>query len=75
MRHEGQNLFVGECKYWSGTKELLAAVDQLFGYRVWRDTKLALIVFVRQRDLTSIINKARDALETHPEFVRWQVAE
>lgn len=75
VRHEGQNLFVGECKYWSGTKELLAAVDQLFGYRVWRDTKLALIVFVRQRDLTSIINKARDALETHPEFVRWQVAE
>ena len=25
------------------------AIDQLFGYTAWRDTKLALIVFVREK--------------------------
>jgi hypothetical protein len=74
VRHEGRNLFIGECKFWSGVKGFLAAVDQLFGYTAWRDTKLALIMFVRERDLTAIIEKARDALAEHARFVEWRDA-
>jgi hypothetical protein len=71
VRHEGRNLFIGECKVWSGVKGFLAAVDQLFGYAAWRDTKLALIMFVRERDLTAIIERAHDALAGHEHFVEW----
>ena len=71
VRHEGNNLFIGECKFWSGAKGFIDAVDQLFGYTAWRDTKLALIMFVRERDLTSIIEKGRDALAEHAQFVEW----
>jgi hypothetical protein len=74
VRHEGRNLFIGECKFWSGVKGFLAAVDQLFGYTAWRDTKLALVMFVRERDLTAIIEKARDALAEHERFVEWRNA-
>jgi hypothetical protein len=74
VRHEGRNLFIGECKVWSGAKGFLDAIGQLFGYTAWRDTKLALIMFVRQRDLTAIIEKAHDALAEHERFVRWGVA-
>jgi hypothetical protein len=69
IRDGNRNIFIAECKIWSGSKELTNAIDQLFNYTAWRDTKLALIVFVRQRDLTSVMAKARDTLAVHPQFV------
>jgi hypothetical protein len=64
-----RNIFIAECKIWSGPKGFTEAVDQLFRYAAWRDTKLALIVFIRQSDLTSVVEKGREALALHPQFV------
>lgn len=71
VRHDGQNLFIGECKFWSGPKGFIETVEQLFGYQAWRDTRLAVGMFVKERDLTSIVTKARAALEEHDQFVEW----
>jgi len=62
VRHEGNNRFIGACKFWSGVKGFLASIEQLFGYTAWRDTKLAVVMFVRERALTDIIEKAREAI-------------
>lgn len=67
--YEGQNLFIAECKFWSGAKGFSEAIDQLFGYGGWRDTKLAVVIFVREKGLTAIIGKARAALKEHPQFI------
>jgi hypothetical protein len=67
--HDSQNLFIGEVKFWSGASGFTSAIDQLFNYTAWRDTKLALIVFVREKGLSEIIEKAKDALNKHPQFV------
>jgi hypothetical protein len=75
VRHEGQNLFIGECKFWSGPRGFSEAIDQLFRYHAWRDTKLALIMFVRERNLTAILEKARAGLADHPQFVEWGTAD
>jgi hypothetical protein len=72
IKYEDRNLFIGECKFWSGQQAFLAAIDQLFGYATWRDSKLAAILFVRQRGLTEVIARAREALEARPDFVRWK---
>lgn len=74
VRHEGSNLFIGECKFWTGAKGFTDTIDQLFGYRAWRDIKLAILMFVREKGLTSIIERGRDALAQHPQFVKWQQA-
>jgi hypothetical protein len=74
VRHEGSNLFIGECKFWTGAKGFTETIDQLFGYRAWRDTKLAILMFVRERQLTSIIERGHGALSQHPQFVHWQQA-
>ena len=71
VRHEGNNLFIGECKIWSGVRGFIAAIEQLFSYTAWRDTKLAVIMFVRERGLTDVIEKAREVLAAHERFVRW----
>jgi hypothetical protein len=71
VKYEDRNLFLGECKFWSGKQGFQAAVDQLFSYATWRDSKLAAIMFVRQRGLTEVIARGREALEARPDFVRW----
>ena len=72
IRHDNQNLFIAECKFWTGPKGFADTVDQLFRYRAWRDTKLAIVMFVRERDVTALGDKARDTLAAHPQFVRWE---
>jgi hypothetical protein len=75
VRHpEGRNLLIGECKFWGGAKSFSETIDQLFGYRAWRDTKLAVVMFVREKDLTSVVEKARETLAAHPQFVEWRDA-
>jgi hypothetical protein len=72
LRHpERRNLFIGECKFWSGAKGFIATIDQLSGYTAWRDTKLAVVMFVREKGLTAVVEKAREALGNHAQFVAW----
>lgn len=40
--------FIGECKIWHGIKKFGDAVNQLFGYSTWKDSKTALIVFNKE---------------------------
>jgi hypothetical protein len=72
IRYEGKSLFIGECKFWQGAKSFTDAIDQLFHYASWRDTTLALLVFVREKGLTQILEKGREALAAHRQFVSWR---
>jgi len=71
-RHDNRNVFIAECKFWSGEQGFNETIDQLFGYTGWRDTKLAIVMFVREKGLTAILAKARKALEAHAQFVSWK---
>lgn len=70
IRHQDRNVFISECKFWEGQKKLAEAVDQLSGYMVWRDTKAALVLFIKRKDATSCIARAQDAIRAHPHFKR-----
>lgn len=74
IRYEDKNLFICECKFWSGQEGFSGTIDQLFGYTGWRDTKLAIVMFVREKALTALLKKARTALGEHPQFVSWKDA-
>lgn len=72
LRYEGSNVFVGECKFWTGQKGLLNTIDQLLGYLTWRDSKAAIIMFVPNKDFTSVLKTAKDTIEKHPNFVKYK---
>lgn len=74
VRVDDRNVFIGEAKFWSGEKAFGEAIDQLFSYAAWRDTKIALVVFVREKGLSAIIEKARATVEQHPSFGLWKQA-
>lgn len=70
IRVNGRNIFIAECKFWSGPKALLATVDQLLGYSSWRDTKVAILLFNRNRDFSKTLAAAAETMPTHPNFKR-----
>jgi hypothetical protein len=70
IRVDDRNIFIGECKVWSGPKTMDEALDQLFRYLVWRDTKAALLLFIRNKDVTAVIDKAIAKIEEHPNYKR-----
>jgi hypothetical protein len=70
IRSEGKNIFIGECKFWSGPKKLIETIDQLLGYSSWRDTKVAIIVFNRKKDFTKVLESIQVTSETHSNYKR-----
>lgn len=74
VRVDDRNVFIGEAKFWSGEKAFGEAIDQLFRYAAWRDTKLAIVMFVKQKGLTGVLATTRAALAGHGQFVSWKDA-
>ena len=73
VRVEDRNVFVAECKWWSGPaafaepeREEPSALDHLLGYTTWRDAKLALVMFVSRKDMTRVMASAHEALVLTP---------
>ncbi len=63
-------VFIAQCKIWGGATEFAEAIGQLLGYVVWRDTKIAIVLFVKNRDVTAIIRKATGVLADDPRHKR-----
>jgi len=70
VRSKDRSVFIAECKVWRGAKSLLGAVDQLLSYTTWRDTKTAIVVFNRNRNVSEVIAKIPLALAQHSRHKR-----
>lgn len=67
---DGTNLFVAECKFWKGQKKLTEGIDQLLGYLTHRDTKTALIFFVDQKEMTTVVSTIKTEISNHKNYSR-----
>ena len=70
IRADGKNIFIAECKFWSGPSGLRSALDQLLGYTSWRDTKTALLIFNRDRGMSTVLKKIPEVVKAHPSHKR-----
>jgi hypothetical protein len=70
LRIDGRVVFVAECKFWDGPSSVGAAVGQVLSYLSWHDTKAAVIVFHRGRNLTAVLAKIRDSVHAHDSYVK-----
>lgn len=62
---DNSNVFIAECKVWRGEKLFSEAIDQLLGYVTWRDTRTALILFVKNSGIIDVIEKAKLTITQH----------
>lgn len=72
LNYQNNNIFVAECKIWHGKKEYFDAIHQLLSYLTWRDSKTALIIFVKNKELTSILQTIETETSSHPNFVKFE---
>lgn len=71
IRVEDRNVFIAECKIWKGPATIQDALGQLMSYLTWRDTKAALLVFIRHGEPpTEVISKAIKEIQGHPNYKR-----
>ena len=71
IRENGKNIFIAECKFWSGPKKFSQTIDQLLGYLSWRDTKTAIVVFNRNKHFSQVIEAIPGKVKAHPNFKRF----
>lgn len=69
LRYENNNVFVGECKFWKGKEVYLNAISQLLSYLTWRESKVALIIFVKQKSIIDILKKIEEYTHEHSNFL------
>jgi hypothetical protein len=71
IRVQGKNIFIAECKYWSGPKKLRETIDQLLSYSSWRDTKVAIIIFNRKKNFSAVLDSIPPIVDAHPNCKRF----
>lgn len=68
---DSSNLFVAECKFWHGESEFSKAINQLFDrYLTWSDSKVSVILFVTNKDFSSVINTIKNETPKHTYFLK-----
>lgn len=69
LRHEGSNVFIAELKYWRGKKSFLDTISQLLRYLTWRDSKAAVVMFVKNKEFSSVLETVKEATPEHPNYL------
>ncbi|MCP3923298.1 MAG: hypothetical protein GY714_12005 [Desulfobacterales bacterium] len=69
LRHEGKNVFIAELKFWRGRKSYLDTINQLLGYLTWRDSKAAIVMFVKNKELSPVLDIVKSATPEHENYL------
>ena len=68
VRAKDKNMFIAECKFWTGPKGFKNTIDQLLGYTSWRDTKTALLIFNRTTTMSTVLNRIPEIAKKHSRY-------
>jgi len=60
ISNKDNTLFISECKIWDGLSEYKKAIEQLLGYQNWRNRYAALILFVKKKSITNVIDTIKN---------------
>lgn len=69
LRFDSSVIFIAECKFWTGEKGYLKTISQLLNYLTWRDTKASVIIFVKQKEFSSILAKVKEVTNSHENYL------
>ncbi len=70
VRVDGKNLFIGECKFWGGAMVFIDTLNQILGYSAWRDTKVAVLIFNKNKDFTKVLESIQQVVKSHSHYKR-----
>lgn len=65
LQYDGDPLFVAECAIWRGKEYYLGKISQVHGYLRWRDSKAAVVLFVRNKAMEPVQETIREKTTDH----------
>ena len=68
-RYNNSNVFLAECKFWKGQAQYLETISQLLSYLTWRDSKAAVIMFVKNKEMSSVLESVRQVTPQHSNYL------
>jgi hypothetical protein len=71
VRHEKNNIFVAECKFWGGAKKHFETIDQVLSYLTWRDSKTAIVYFMNTKEMAAPLKAIEEETAKHQCFVKF----
>lgn len=72
INYKNITAFVAECKFWYGPKGYLDTISQLFDrYLLWRNSKAAVVIFVRNKNFSKVIEEIKNTTHEHPNYLRF----
>ncbi len=70
IKSNGRNVFIAECKFWTGPDAFPECIDQLLRYTCWRDTKTAIFLFNKNKDTSKVLDQIPGLVKGHANFKR-----
>ena len=70
LRVNERAVFIAECKFWDGPAGFNGIIDQLTGYLTWRDSKTAILLFVRNADIAPVLAQIPQLVASHRLFTK-----
>ena len=72
IEYENRAAFVAECKVWGGKNTLTKALSQLQSYTTWRDNKLCLILFCRNKNFFKILEEIKANIILEENYISYK---
>lgn len=58
---------------WDESSEFLKAISQLFDrYLTWRDSKVALMLFVKNKDISNVVKTIKNDISQHEYYLKYK---
>lgn len=70
VRRGQANVLVAECKMWRGPEYFKSGISQLLRNLTWRDRRAALVLFVRNKGMSQVLQAVPAAAMKHAHYVR-----
>ena len=70
IRINDKNIFIAECKFWKGKTKYFETIDQILGYSSWRDTKVAILLFNRNKNMSKVLEEIDASTKEHKNYKR-----
>ncbi len=70
LKVKDRPVFIAECKFWGGPAGFNKIIDQLTSYLTWRDSKTAILLFVRNADVAPVLDQIPQLVASHRLFTK-----
>lgn len=70
IREKDNNIFIAECKFWKGPSKIDSTIRQLFKYVTWRDTKIAILFFIKNKNFSKVLMNIKETVPLNVNYLK-----